>query len=48
MVFNTNLTRTGNNETIKDSLIRDYDVVYIDPHPFSCPYVKHYKESFIQ
>lgn len=37
MVFNTNLTRTGIRETIKDSLIRDYDVVYIDPHPFSCP-----------
>ena len=37
MVFNTNLTRTGIRETIKDSLIRDYDIVYIDPHPFSCP-----------
>ena len=37
MVFNTNLTRTGIRETIKDSLIRNYDVVYIDPHPFSCP-----------
>lgn len=37
MVYNTNLTRTGIRETIKDSIIRDYDVVYIDPHPFSCP-----------
>ena len=37
MVFNTNLARTGIRETIKDSLIRGYDVVYIEPHPFSCP-----------
>ena len=37
MVFNTNLTRTGIRETIKDSIIRGYDVVYIDAHPFACP-----------
>ena len=37
MVYNTNLTRTGIRETIKDSIIRGYDVVYIDAHPFACP-----------
>lgn len=46
MVFNTNLTRTGIRETIKDSLIRDYDVVYIDPHPFSCPLCQNLQGKF--
>jgi hypothetical protein len=37
MVYNTNLTRTGVIESIKACSKMNNDVVYVDPHPFSCP-----------
>lgn len=37
MVYNTNLTSKGWQETIKNAKRTDSDLVYVEPHPFSCP-----------
>lgn len=47
MVYNTNLQRLGVQETIKDAIRRNYDIVYIEPHPYSCEKCMVYQGSFI-
>lgn len=47
MVYNTNLQRLGVRETIKDAIRRGYDIVYIEPHPFSCDKCMDYQGTFI-
>ena len=47
MVYNTNLQRLGVQETIKDAIRRNYDIVYIEPHPYSCDKCMDYQGTFI-
>mgnify|MGYP003308295876 CR=1 FL=1 len=47
MVYNTNLTNTGVQETIRDAIRRDWDIAYIDPHMNSCPLCQPYQGRFI-
>lgn len=47
MVYNTNLQRKGVQETIKDAIRRNYDIVYIEPHPYSCDKCMDYQGTFI-
>lgn len=37
MVYNTNLTASAWNSTIKNAQRTGNDLVYVEPHPFSCP-----------
>lgn len=46
MVYNTNLARKGIQETIKNANEFNEDVVYVDPHPFSCPLCQEYQGKF--
>jgi hypothetical protein len=46
MVYNTNLTRTGVQETIKSAYELGEDILYVDPHPFSCPLCQEYQGRF--
>lgn len=47
MVYNTNLQRLGVQETLKDAIRRNYDIVYIEPHPYSCEKCMVYQGTFI-
>lgn len=47
MVYNTNLQRLGVQATIKDAIRRGYDIVYIEPHPYSCDKCMDYQGTFI-
>lgn len=46
MVYNTNLTRSGVQETIKSAYEIGQDILYVDPHPFSCPLCQEYQGKF--
>ena len=46
MVYNTNLTSGAWNETIKYCYENDSDVVYVEPHPFSCPLCQKWQGKF--
>lgn len=47
MVYNTNLQRLGVQEMLKDAIRRNYDIVYIEPHPYSCDKCMDYQGTFI-
>lgn len=47
MVYNTNLTNTGVQETLRDAIRRQWDIAYIDPHLNSCPLCQQYQGRFI-
>lgn len=46
MVFNTNLTSGAWNETINYCYENNTDVVYVEPHPFSCPLCQEWQGKF--
>ena len=46
MVYNTNLTSGAWNETIKYCYENNTDVVYVEPHPFSCPLCQEWQGKF--
>ena len=46
MVYNTNLTSGAWNETIKYCYENNTDVVYVEPHPFSCPLCQEWQGQF--
>lgn len=46
MVYNTNLTSGAWNETIKYCYENDIDIVYVEPHPFSCPLCQEWQGQF--
>lgn len=46
MIYNTNLTNTGVQESIKSCIEFNKDVVYVEPHPFSCPMCQEYQGKF--
>lgn len=46
MVYNTNLTSGAWNETINYCYENDTDIVYVEPHPFSCPLCQKWQGKF--
>lgn len=46
MVYNTNLTSSAWNETINYCYENDTDIVYVEPHPFSCPLCQEWQGKF--
>ena len=46
MVYNTNLTSTAWNETMKYCQNMGTDVVYVEPHPYSCPLCQEWQGKF--
>ena len=46
MVYNTNLTSGAWNETINYFYENDTDIVYVEPHPFSCPLCQEWQGKF--
>ena len=46
MVYNTNLTSGAWNETINYCYENNTDVVYVEPHPFSCPLCQEWQGKF--
>lgn len=46
MVYNTNLTSSAWNETMKYCQRSGYDIVYVEPHPFSCPLCQEWQGKF--
>lgn len=46
MVYNTNLTSSAWNETINYCYKNDTDIVYVEPHPFSCPLCQEWQGKF--
>ena len=46
MVYNTNLTSGAWNETINYCYENDTDIVYVEPHPFSCPLCQEWQGKF--
>lgn len=46
MVYNTNLTSSAWNETINYCYENDTDIVYVEPHPFSCPLCQKWQGKF--
>ena len=46
MVYNTNLTSGAWNETINYCYENDSDIVYVEPHPFSCPLCQKWQGQF--
>lgn len=46
MVYNTNLTSSAWNETIKYCYENNTDIVYVEPHPFSCPLCQEWQGQF--
>lgn len=46
MVYNTNLTSGAWNETIKYCYENDTNIVYVEPHPFSCPLCQEWQGKF--
>lgn len=46
MVYNTNLTSRAWNETMKYCQRGGYDIVYVEPHPFSCPLCQEWQGKF--
>lgn len=46
MVYNTNLTSCAWNETINYCYENDTDIVYVEPHPFSCPLCQEWQGKF--
>lgn len=46
MVYNTNLTSGAWNETINYCYENDIDIVYVEPHPFSCPLCQEWQGKF--
>ena len=46
MVYNTNLTSSAWNETINYCYENNTDIVYVDPHPFSCPLCQEWQGKF--
>lgn len=46
MVYNTNLTSSAWNETINYCYENNTDIVYVEPHPFSCPLCQEWQGKF--
>lgn len=46
MVYNTNLTSLAWNSTFDSCQMLDEDIVYVEPHPFSCPLCQEYQGKF--
>lgn len=46
MVYNTNLTSSAWNETINYCYENNTDIVYVEPHPFSCPLCQKWQGKF--
>lgn len=46
MVYNTNLTSGAWNETINYCYENNTDIVYVEPHPFSCPLCQEWQGKF--
>lgn len=46
MVYNTNLVSCAWNETINYCYHRNIDIVYVEPHPYSCPLCQKWQGKF--
>lgn len=46
MIYNTNLTSSAWNETINYCYENNTDIVYVEPHPFSCPLCQEWQGKF--